>query len=74
MYETVVSSLAERIQNLGRSPEGEYGLLPLFGTPLTDVCMPLQLIRDLKKFMGRRREDLEGFGQRTFDDECPCLG
>ena len=33
MYETVDNSLAERIQNLGRSPEVEHGLLPLFGTP-----------------------------------------
>ncbi len=49
MYETADRSLAERIQNLGRSPEGEEGLLPLFATPLTAVWVPLQLLRD-KKF------------------------
>ena len=49
MYETADRFLAERIQNLGRSPEGEEGLLPPFATPLTAVWVPLQLLRD-KKF------------------------
>jgi len=49
VHETADLSLAERIQNLGRLSEGEHGLLPLFGTPLSDVCVPLQVLRD-KKF------------------------
>ena len=41
MYETVDNSLADRIQNLVRSPKVVHGLLPLFGTPSTDVWVPL---------------------------------
>ena len=49
MYESADRSLAECIQNLGRSPEVEHGLLPLFGTPWTAVWVLLQPLRD-KKF------------------------
>ena len=46
MYETSDDMLAERIQNLSRPPEGEKGLLPPFGAPLTDVWVPLDFLRD----------------------------
>ena len=46
MYETSDDMLAERIQNLSRPPEGENGLLPPFGAPLTAVWVPLALLRD----------------------------
>ena len=46
MYETSDGMLAERIQDLCRPPEGEKGLLPPFGAPLTAVWVPLDLFRD----------------------------
>jgi hypothetical protein len=52
LYETLDDTLAERIQNLRRSPESEQDLLPPFGAPLTAVWVPLARLRD-KKF----RED-----------------
>ena len=51
MYESANSCLAERMQTLGRSPEGEHGLLPTFVTPLTKVWLALRLLH--KKFPGK---------------------
>ena len=51
MYEIANNFLADRIQTLGRSPEGEHGLLPAFVTPLTKVWLSLRLLH--KKFRGK---------------------
>ena len=51
LYETLDDTLAEKIQNLLRPPEGEQDLLPPFGTPLTAVWVPLARLRD-KTFRG----------------------